>query len=379
MPVDLPTREDYFQIGAQEILNRSRNRSPSLRITRQAIFTPGTDANILVASASAMAAEATRHLALRDAALFLDSAEGEDLDRLVADRFSPTVVRKQPSRAVVELQFRRPIPPSAGALITLDVGTKVRTADGVEFELTQPAVFPPNGSGPIGALAQAVLAGPSGNASANTITQFAAAPPDGAVVVTNPDIASGGSFRESDDSLRERARQFFAQARRGTLGAIEFGALTVQGVEAATAFEEVDASGDPTGVVRVYIADGNGQSNVTLAAAVRDALLEFRAAGVVVDVLTTAPVFESVSYAVAFVDGTDTVAAREQIKALTVATLNQLAPGEVLPRSLLFAIARTVSGTIVPDGAVLVPAGDIVPAQNEVIKTRRDLVAVNGV
>lgn len=379
MPVDLPTREDYFQIGAQELLRRSAARPPGQRISREAIFTEGTDVNILVSVGSAMADEATRHLAIRDAALFLDSAEDEDLDRLVADRFSPEIVRKQPSQALVVLEFSRSIPPSPGALVAYPSGTRVRTATGVEFETTSPVVFPINGTGPISATARARLAGTAGNVAAGTITAFVSPNLDPAVTVTNPDIASGGAALESDDALRSRARSFFPSVRRGTVGAIEFGALTVPGVVSATALEEVDDWGRPTGVVSVYIADSNGQANNQLANLVRDALREYRGAGVIVDVLTSQPLVQDIAYVLGWEAGTDTLAASQQLRELTVATVNALAPGEVLPLSLLQSIARSVPGAIVLQGTVVNPNGDLVPAFNQVLKTELSRVRVNGV
>jgi uncharacterized phage protein gp47/JayE len=376
---ELPTREDYFQIGAQEVLRRGEARSPNQRITREVIFAEGTDTNLLLAATSAMADEATRHLALRMAALFLDSAEDEDLDRLVADRYSPEIVRKQPSQALVTLTFTRAIPPSSGALVSVPTGTKIRTATGVEFETTTPVVFPLNGTGPYSAEAKARLAGPTGNVAAGTITQFSAAPLDAAIQVTNSAIAAGGALLESDDSLRERARGYFRNARRGTLGAIETGALSVLGVTSATAFESVDANGNPSGFVSVYIADANGQANELLARRVRDALLEYRAGGVVVTVLTSVPLLLGIAYVIGFVAGTDTLAAAQQLRELTVATVNGLAPGEVLPLSLLQSIARSVPGAIVLQGSVTLPVGDLTPGASEVIKTALTRVTVNGV
>ena len=112
----LPTRADYFNLGAEEVVARSLARPPSQRIARDAIFTEGTDINVILASAAGMADEVTRHLALRCGALYLDSAEKNDLDRLVEDRFGPTVQRKQPAPALVPLQFSRPNP-SGGSVI----------------------------------------------------------------------------------------------------------------------------------------------------------------------------------------------------------------------------------------------------------------------
>ena len=117
----LPTRSDYFNIGAEETVSRSLARPPEQRISRDAIFTEGTDINLILGSSSAMADEVTRNLALRCGALYLDSAEGADLDRLVNDRFGDQVERKQPAPALALLTFTRPNP--AGAQVTLSIGS----------------------------------------------------------------------------------------------------------------------------------------------------------------------------------------------------------------------------------------------------------------
>lgn len=376
MTTALPTREDYFQVGASEVFARSANRPKATRISPEAVFTPGTDINIIIAACSAMADEATRHIAIRMAALFLDSAEGEDLDRLVQDRFSPTIVRKQAAPAVVPIQIRRTVP---GPATSLPVGFLVRTETGIQFKLIQAAAMALNTTGPVTVAAQAIQAGSVGNVQAGTITQFVQPPPDATMTVSNEQPASGGSDVETDESLRERARQFYLTARRATLSAIQFGALTVEGVTSATAIEVTDPmTGLPTGHVLLYIADQNGQSNQILVQAVRNALLEYRAAGIVVDVLATAPQFESISYTIAFRSGVDTLAAVEQLRALTVAAVNLLQPGEPLQRSLLFALARSIPGAVVPENAVAFPAGDIIAAAARTIKTQLGLVLING-
>lgn len=365
---DLPTRADFFNIGATEVLARSAARPPGKRLTPEAVFTEGTDINIIEASTSAMADEATRRLAERVAALFLDSAEGADLDRLVADRFSPTVVRKQATPAVVTLSFSRP-DASAGAG-SIALGSKVRTETGVEYELTQSAAFGVSELGPITADAQATVPGTQTNAAADTITQFVDAPFDPDMVVTNPEPAAGGAEIESDASLRERARDFFTQARRGTKAAIKFGAETVAGVQSATVEEILDPlSGLQTGDVFVYIADAAGNGNPALSAAVEQALEEYRAAGIIVRVEPSVPLFVDIQYRLEFDPAFDSNAAFEQVRLLTVSRVNQLAPGQILRVSLLFETARQVPGVIVPDDAIVLPSTDFVPPSNQTIKT----------
>lgn len=374
---DFPTRAELFQKAISVAVQRGALRPPGQRLTREAIETPGSDINVITAGASFMADEVASASARRYADLFLDSAEGDDLDRLVNDRFSPTVVRKTATPAVVNLTFTRDAPGLAPG-ISLDVGTKFRTVDGVEFELTTAVGFPANASagnvtqivGPAGVVAQAVQTGLVGNVAAGTITEFVQQPDPSIISVTNDAVAAGGTETESDASLRFRAKDFFRTARRGTIGAIEFGALTVGGVSTATAIELIDpGTGLPSGLVQVVIADANGQANEALASAVRNALLEFRAAGIPVSVLAGVPTFVDIVYNLAFDTGVDTVSAFAQVQQSTVANVNVLRPRQTLQRSLLFEVARGVPGVIVNDDAITTPAGDIVPTGNEVLRT----------
>ncbi len=370
----LPTRSDYFSLGREEIISRSLARPPAQRISREAIDTEGSDVNIILASASGMADEVTRHLAIQCGALYLDSAEGENLDRLVNDRFGTQVQRKQPAPALAVLQFSRPNP--SGGAVSLSIGSKVRTERGTEFELTQVLAIPAGSTAPVDIQAQAVVVGTAGNVQPNTITEFVQQPPDPDLVVTNPQPATGGSDVESDASLRERARDFYRTARRGTLAAIEFGALTVAGIQSATAVEVLDSFGDPVGIVRLFVADVNGQANTALALAVKNALTAFRAAGILVDVFGSTPRFEDIIFRLRFETGIDTAAAFEEVRFLTVVAVNNLGPNEILPTSLLLEQARRVPGVIVLQDTMVEPVGDVVPVLGEIIKTSADLISL---
>jgi uncharacterized phage protein gp47/JayE len=369
---DLPTRIDLFNLAADEVLNRSAVRAPGQRLNPDEVFTEGSDINIVLASASAMAEEVLRQLALKISALFLDTAEGEDLDRLVGDRYSPTVVRKQATPSVATVTFTR----ASGAFpaITLPAETKLRTAGGVEFR-TRFAVSLGSGSaGPVSVEVQASEAGTVGNVAAFTIVQFVEQPADPNMLVSNAEPAAGGDDIETDARLRERARQFYQTAQRGTLAAIEFGALTVAGVRQATAVEERDSNGDETGRVQLYIADAQGQGNTALVNAVLGALLEYRAAGVVVDVVASTPVFVPIRFRLRFASGVDSTEAFASIQLATLAAVNALSPQQTLEVSLLFQQARTVPGVIVLDDAIVAPVGDVVPAAGQVLRTTLDLI-----
>lgn len=373
----IPTRADLFNVGAREILARSATRPPEQRITREAIYTEGTDANILVAAASAMGDEVMRQLVAECSAHFLDSAEGDALDRRIYDQFGDDVARKPAARAVVPLVFSRGNP--GAPQVTLPIGYRVRTARGTEFELTQVLAIAAGSTVPVTVAARAVQAGTSGNVAPFSITQFVAQPPDPALNVTNVEPAAGGDDKEGDPSLRRRARGFYRSARRGTLAAITYGAETAPGVARANVIEHLTTLGEPSGLVFVYIADANGQGNTILVQSVRTALLEWRAAGIVCDVVGAIPRFEDIRMRLRFKPGTDTAAAFDEVRFLVVGEVNNLAPGETLPTSLLLSAARRVPGVIVLDDALAEPVGDVVPDGAEIIKTNPELVTLEPV
>lgn len=368
---DLPTRAELFSVGAAEIATRSAARPGGQRINPEQVFVEGSDMNIVTASSSAMGDEVMRQVSLRAQALMLLGAKNEDLDRIVADRFSPTVVRKDASPAIGEVVITR----ASGALpaLVFPIGTRFKTAGGVEFDSLYVASLAAGSNGPVTVLVESRTAGTQGNVAAGTVNAFAS-PPDSDLIVTNPEPMAGGDDTETDARLRARARDFFRAARRGTLAAIVFGALTVNGVRQATAVEETNAFGVPTGRVFLYVADALGQANSALVGLVRSALVEYRAAGVYVDVSGSIPTFVSIRYRLRFAAGVDSTRAFALVQNATVAAVNALAPNATLTVALLFAVARSVPGVIVLNDAVQEPVGDLVPTPGQIIRTRFDLV-----
>lgn len=370
--MDAPTRSALFDLGVGELRARSLARPPGTRLDPEMAFVEGSDLNLQTASASAMADEVIRQMVLRAAALLLDSAQADDLDRLVADRFSPTIVRKQASPSVGPLSLSR----SAGTLpaVTLPVGTQVKTASGIAVSTMLAVSLPLGSNGPVTVPAQATTAGAQGNVAIGTLNTFVVRPSDSNVVVTNPQPFAGGDNRESDPSLRARARAFYLTARRGTILAIEQGALTVAGVRQAVAVEETDLSGDPTGRVSLFIADVLGQANSALVTSVTSAESEYRAAGIVLDIASAVPVYEPITLRLRFAAGLDTQALSARVANAVVAAVNALAPNAKLEVSLITQAARTVPGVIVLADAVVAPVGDVVPALGNVIRTSQTLV-----
>lgn len=369
---DIPTRTELFNEGANEIIVRTNERTTGNQITSDQIFNEGSDANLLLAGASAMAEAVARLNAKNISDLTLSGARGEDLDRLIADRFPPSVVRKQASPSRGELSFTRSST-AAGAVDYL-AGSIVETTSGIRFELLQTVSFSASAVGPIVVEARAVEAGIGGNVAANTIVRPVTNLPDGTITFTNTTFFSGGSDVETDDSFVERAKRSYAAERRGTLAAIEYGALTVEGVDQATAEEPRDSNGQLLGFVYLYIADANGQANDQLIELVRVALLDYRSGGNPVDIFGSIPTYVSISLLLRYSTNINTQDAFNQVRDTVVARVNALQPGETLERALIIEACKSVSGVIVLDDAVVTPTGDVVPDTGEIIRTRTDLV-----
>lgn len=369
---DLPSRVDLFNVFADELIVRAEGRQDGRRITPQEIFTDGSDINLIGAGASAMGEEVMRQVGRGLASLTLDGAQGEELDRWCSDRYSGEVVRKGAAPALVRLQLARPnFTAGAG---TYPAGSRVQTDGGVQFVTTTAGSFSGTSLGPVSVEARALNAGSSGNVREGSITSFVTQPFDSAITVTNPSFASGGDEREQDPSLRARARLFFVSARRGTLSAVEFGALTVPGVRQATAEEEVDGGGVLTGRMFLYIADANGQANQSLVDKVTLAIRAYRGGGMPVSIVGAVPVFQPIVLALAYETNVDTLVAFDRARRVVLGQVNQTRPNRTLYRSLITSAARSVPGVIVSDGAVVAPAGDVVPSTGQVIRTRIDLI-----
>lgn len=368
---DLPTRAELFDAGAREAIARSEARAPANRIAPQAIYTEGGDANILLSGSSAMAEDVLRQHVKDQANMWLDSSRGPELDRLVLDRVSRQLPRKEASPALAVCTLTRT--EGSFAAVNLDAGDIVRTKTGIEFELISAASVPAASRGPITVSARAKLAGGAGNVGPGQIVEIVESP-DQKLMITNGQ-ATGGNERETDASYRERARAWFSTARRGILAAIQQGALAVPGIVLATVEEQVDDAGDPTGYVFLYVADKNGQANSLLVSKVRDSLSEYRCCGIPPYIVGAVPEYVSIAYRLRFLANTDPQLAFDQLRFATVALANQTAPNKPLEISLLTSLARRVPGLIVRDDLLVTPIGDIYPsALGRVLRTTADRV-----
>ena len=357
---DLPTRQDLFRIGADHVLQRATKIDPGQ------VYVQGSDVNIFCGAASTLAYQLVLQLAHRTNTLLLDGAEDEDLYRYAWDRYS--LPRKGAASAVGQVLLFRDL---AGLAGSVGIGEKLLTLGGVEYITTGTASF---ASSTLSVLVnvRAVQAGKASQVGRNSIRKFAT--PGGLfdtkLQVTNDLPTAHGEDAEDDQDFRNRIRDFWKTVRRGVVGAIEYGARSVAGVVSARA-EEVTSNGDAARIVMLYIADSSGVASLAKATEVRDALVEFRSAGIKVVVVTSMPQIASVALALQFQNGVDSDGLTEIIRAAVVEFINTLPVSGPLYRAALHSVLQRYvsSGLIVSNSTVASPSGDLIPEPGKTIRT----------
>lgn len=378
--MDFPTFDELFRIARDEALVRN----PAL--DRLEVERRGSDANILLASATAMADACIGQLAKVEASRFQATARGRDLERLLFDRYG--LVKKQAAPAIGEVQFTTTA--ATGGAFTIPDGTLLSTSNGTQFITVGAVTFPAASNGPVSVMVRSTQAGSAQQAGVGTITsissQIVSMPDD--LRVTNATATAGADDEESDEEFRARARDFFQTARRGTLAALRTGALAVPGCKKAAVFETLTSEGSPGRFVQVVVSDAFTEQFVgatvpaayatqatTFASTVASALEDWRAAGVGLRVVVAVVVLQSVTLALRYIAGVDTVAVQLAARAAVVNHINGLAPGEsLLPANLITALRR-VPGLLVTGDEILAPTGTVAPSSLQVLRTTLALVA----
>lgn len=362
-----PTRLDYYAIGRAYVRDRAKGIDPNM------VDVEGSNANVLVAVPSFMAQAVTRHYAEAVRAHTLD-ATGDDLDREVLDRF-PDLPRKGAAAAVVPLEFTRAAA-TAGAG-SIPVGTRLQSLTGVDYVTTTVATFGASQTTGVSCDARAVQAGFDYQVGANQIRRFQSPGQlfDPTIQVNNSEPAAGGTPREEDPDYANRARGYAVV--RGTLAAIEAGALTVAGVASASA-AEVLSNGSPARLVTLVVADAAGVCNRVLAAQVEARLREFRGGGVGVVIFSSVPQMVSATLALTFVAGVDTATLASTIRSAVVDYVNGLGANQTLLRGDLFAVLSRYKdqGLVVGSGSIPSPAGDVVPDPGRTLRARLEDVTL---
>lgn len=361
--MDAPSRSDLFSIGRSYVLDRATRIDPTQ------VDVSGSDVNIFVGSQSVVAYQVVKQLAYSCASLLLDGAIGEWLDRLAWDRFQ--LLRKGASSALGTVRFyRASFALGAGSVAA---GSVVRTMTNIEYVLLTPALFGASQLDGATANVRASQAGKATQVGANAIVQIANVGSlfDPTLKVNNDAATAGGEDPEDDDTFRNRIRSFWLSARRGILAAIVQGATSVPGVVSAVAVEALNSLGQPARVVNLYISDSSGVASRALAQQVSATLDDWRAGGIAVLVQTSLPQLVNLVLSLTFRGNVDTVSLTQAVQAAVVEFVNSLPVNGTLYVGQLFSVLqRFASAGLVPNlSSVVAPAGDLVPALGQTLRT----------
>lgn len=381
---DFPTRTDLFRIGRDRILRLNAQLSADV------VQRDGTDANVMLAGASGMADAVVGQVLNVCRGQFLDSAQGVQLDRYVFDRYG--LVRKPAAPSLGTAQFTLPTP--AATSFALPSNLALATADGLTFVTTSASTFPAGIAGPIYVPIRSLVAGFNQQAKAGAITSITGTVPGApaGLRVTNLVATAGAADAEDDQSLRDRARKFWTTSQRGTLAALENGAVAVPGVERAAAIEVLDSSGRPGRWVQLLVSDRFTDALVTLnqtsaaydaqaqalALAVFNGLSNVRCGGNYVQVIVAQVALLAVRLDLTFSAGIDPIATSEKARAVVVNYTNALSPRQPWVPADAVAALRAVPGLLVTGSEVAVPAGVVQPRALQVVRTTIDLVTATN-
>lgn len=366
---DLPTRLDLFALGRDFVTQRAKKIDPAQ------VDIEGSDVNIFVGVASVMADQVMKQLAARAAALTLDGSDDEDLDRYAFDRYQLARKGASPARGTVRI-FRTSFVGGAGVIA---IGTKLVTNTGFEYITTTTATL---GATDLETQAnvRAVEAGKATQVGASAIVRFQnpAGLWDKTLQVINDAATAGGEDAEDDETFRARIRDFWRTARRGILAAIEFGALTVEGVVSAQAIEILTTGSTPARLVQLFISDSTGVASDALAAEVRSALDDFRAAGIQVLISTSLPLIVDVTLRLTFRANVDTLTLTDNVRNAVVEFVNSLPVNGTLYVGQLFSVLQRFAedGLVINQGSLVAPVGDLVPAVGQTLRTTLAQVTV---
>jgi hypothetical protein len=362
--VSEPSHNDLAEQGRAVVL-----------LTRpELIVSPGDASELAVSESSGVGDAIVGYYAGEIRKLFLDGAEGEDLAKLVLDRYG--IVVPDATAATTQVTLTR-VTTGAG---TVPAGTRVATPVAVDgtfqvFTTIADLVFSnAQLTGTVGVSAS--LSGSDGNVDAGTLTRvldtvFAT------FTVTNAQAAAGGHERMTDPEVRDLARSYVKSLRKGTIFALETGARQVPQVRVATVIE------NGPGLVTLYVSDAFGASNTQMVSDVQREIDSgavsgtdgWRGAGVIVTAAGGAVVLQSIAFTLTVRAGVDAAALVDAARAAVVTAVNRLRFGETLFVDLIKAAAKSIAPDSIVAVTVTTPAANIAPQSGQLLRTALAIVS----
>lgn len=266
MAVVAPSFDELVDLGIVEAQGRRSDLA----------FLPNDYSTALLHGGAAMADKIFALAAQFFLETFIDGARGDALTALVDDHCN--IQRKAATFAQTTAHFQRT---SGGASGTIPAGTRVGAVanpDGKQaiFTTNSAIAVGTGANGPFSVGVTAIEAGPESNVKlADGLSVILDPVFDTTFTVGQTGDAAGGNLAESDADLRKRARLYFVTLRRGTLAALEYGALLISTVRVAHAIEDPN-----TFQVAVVVSDSDGGSTLQMVADATAEIENWRCAGV---------------------------------------------------------------------------------------------------
>jgi len=262
---------------------------------------------------------------------FIDTATGEDLDRIGA---LIGCVRKAGTKATGTLRFSRSTPADRDYLIP--IGTRARTplqADKtyLSFQTTENAILP-EGATYVDVLAESVDVGSKYNVASDKII-ILETKINGVTTVTNPAAFSGGTDPETDEEYRARIPLYLNALKRATADALKSAALSVAGVADA-----IVEDGATPGTVTVTVVSSTGPVDSSALTAVEEAINDYKGAGIIPTVQSATTVQVSSTFDLYVISGYDSATIKANTEQAVTDYLNNLSLGT--PAQIAEAIAE---------------------------------------
>lgn len=349
-------------------------------ITPKVIDTPGTDIYLFLRGLGAVGEELVRLFEQDRQSRFVSTAglvSDEALDRAVAELTNNEVRRQSDVAAVSEVIFSRS---NTYALQLVPETTPIGASTGVTFRPITDVVWSEGDASPKAVKVKCETSGSVGNVDAGSISTLPGGLGDTTLSCTNPEPASKGLDRESNDRLLARALDWYKASRRATKSALEFGAKSVGGVTQVTAIELKEPDIDifyPKFRVQLVFGDEFGQGNQAVAAEITEALEEYRAAGVPVQTIPASRQYVTIKWkGLKAAQGYSLAALKSALAKQHQATVNlALGPKLTLYLNALQADANKITGLIVPAGSLIAPSTDVPPGEGKKLWVRlQDIV-----
>lgn len=178
--------------------------------------------------------------------------------------------------------------------------------------------------------------------------------------IYNPEPFITGQPEESKEDRKKRFTRYIDTLSRGTLGAIQYGCLRVQGVTGAYADESI-------GEVVVYVHDAAGNLSDELKEQIRISLIEYRSAGIPVNILPVTKRSVDMTIEVQLNPGFDPARYREVVENSVTSFLNYYTVSKSLIKAEVIRYIMSIDENAILNIQVSLP-GDIKVSNQELIR-----------